>query len=332
MKEIHTPGVNDNNRYYTGQRKVTNDSPLYNYNARYYNPNLGIFIQPDSVEGPNRYAYVGGNPIMKNDPSGNCIKCVSYRSDINANPILLENPQPITNTEDLTQEQWEHLRRSAGMLYGNEWLGSASIINLGGYEAVLATSHQTESKAQFYRFGHPKNKFTAITPIIIGKKFDMAIFMKTNQHANFNMDSLDISRDIPQKGDPLFLYTYQDDTKDLRGKDEIHPVRARMIGYDKKGNYLMAAGSYFYSQERVNRSFYGGSGSSVVDKSGKVVGVYAEYTWNTGLYENNVFEYSSKQLSYDPLMIKNLLIGNGFYPARGVNEVAAIAPIVRLGQ
>src|SRR3989344_6201510 len=70
VKEIHTPGVNDNNRYYTGQRKVTNDSPLYNYNARYYNPNLGIFIQPDSVEGPNRYAYVGGNPIMKNDPSG----------------------------------------------------------------------------------------------------------------------------------------------------------------------------------------------------------------------------------------------------------------------
>src|SRR3989338_2238037 len=84
VKEIHTPGVNDNNRYYTGQRKVTNDSPIYNYNARYYNPNLGIFIQPDSVEGPNRYAYVGGNPIMKNDPSGNAkLEQVDSKNDNN---------------------------------------------------------------------------------------------------------------------------------------------------------------------------------------------------------------------------------------------------------
>ena len=78
MKEIHTPGVNDNNRYYyTNQRKVTNDSNLYNYNARYYNPDLGIFIQPDTVEGGNRFSYVGGNPVMNNDPSGNfCIPCI----------------------------------------------------------------------------------------------------------------------------------------------------------------------------------------------------------------------------------------------------------------
>jgi len=70
VKEIHTPGVNDNNRYYTNQRKVTNDSNLYNYNARYYNPDLGIFIQPDTVEGGNRFSYVGGNPVMNNDPTG----------------------------------------------------------------------------------------------------------------------------------------------------------------------------------------------------------------------------------------------------------------------
>src|SRR3990167_11549358 len=78
VKEIHTPGVNDNNRYYyTNQRKVTNDSNLYNYNARYYNPDLGIFIQPDTVEGGNRFSYVGGNPVMNNDPSGNfCIPCI----------------------------------------------------------------------------------------------------------------------------------------------------------------------------------------------------------------------------------------------------------------
>ena len=71
VKDARTPGVNDNNRYYyTNQRKVTNDSNLYNYNARYYNPDLGIFIQPDTVEGGNRFSYVGGNPVMNNDPTG----------------------------------------------------------------------------------------------------------------------------------------------------------------------------------------------------------------------------------------------------------------------
>lgn len=60
-------------RQYTGQRKVLNDSSVYNYNARYYNPTTAIFIQPDNIEGPNRFAYVAGNPIMANDPTGNVI-------------------------------------------------------------------------------------------------------------------------------------------------------------------------------------------------------------------------------------------------------------------
>ncbi|OGK17564.1 hypothetical protein A3D80_01560 [Candidatus Roizmanbacteria bacterium RIFCSPHIGHO2_02_FULL_40_13b] len=59
-----------NNRYYTGQRKVPGDN-LYNYNARFYNPTLGVFTQPDTVEGPNRFAYVSGNPITFADKSGN---------------------------------------------------------------------------------------------------------------------------------------------------------------------------------------------------------------------------------------------------------------------
>jgi|GEM_PF-6189020 len=57
-------------KLYTGQRKDTS-SNLYFYNARFYNPNSSHFISGDKAEGPNRYAYVGNNPIMKNDPSGN---------------------------------------------------------------------------------------------------------------------------------------------------------------------------------------------------------------------------------------------------------------------
>ncbi len=51
---------------------------LYNYNARLYDPAIGIFITPDTlVQDPfdpqtlNRYSYVRNNPLIYTDPSGN---------------------------------------------------------------------------------------------------------------------------------------------------------------------------------------------------------------------------------------------------------------------
>ena len=56
---------------YTGQKKDEETNLMY-YNARYYNPQTGLFIQADSVDDtPNKYQYVGGNPINNVDPSGN---------------------------------------------------------------------------------------------------------------------------------------------------------------------------------------------------------------------------------------------------------------------
>jgi RHS repeat-associated protein len=50
---------------------------LYYYNARYYDPQLGTFISPDtlvpdstSVADFNRYAYARLNPLKYNDPTG----------------------------------------------------------------------------------------------------------------------------------------------------------------------------------------------------------------------------------------------------------------------
>lgn len=68
----------ETNKQYTGQQKVSDESSVYNYNARYYNPSNGIFIQPDTVEGPTRFTYVAGNPVMHNDPSGHCTICVDF--------------------------------------------------------------------------------------------------------------------------------------------------------------------------------------------------------------------------------------------------------------
>jgi len=50
---------------------------LYDYNARWYDPAIGRFIQSDSIvpepgnpQGLNRYTYVRNNPVRYTDPSG----------------------------------------------------------------------------------------------------------------------------------------------------------------------------------------------------------------------------------------------------------------------
>src|SRR5690606_22481115 len=54
---------------FTGQEQ--DSSGLYYYGARYYDPELGRFIQPDTfLDGLNRYAYCGNNPINFIDPTG----------------------------------------------------------------------------------------------------------------------------------------------------------------------------------------------------------------------------------------------------------------------
>ena len=57
---------------------LDDETGLYYLNARYYDPEIGRFISPDSTEylspeninGLNLYAYCGNNPVMNVDPSG----------------------------------------------------------------------------------------------------------------------------------------------------------------------------------------------------------------------------------------------------------------------
>ena len=63
-------------RRFTGQI-LDAETGLYYYNARYYDPELGRFIQADTEisdlgnpQSYNRYSYVGNNPLKYTDPSG----------------------------------------------------------------------------------------------------------------------------------------------------------------------------------------------------------------------------------------------------------------------
>jgi RHS repeat-associated protein len=87
-----TGGVEENTKYYpfggvrsggtntkylyTGKEKDF-ETGLYYYGARYYNPNIMHFTQPDNVipdiydpQSLNRYSYVKNNPLKYTDPTG----------------------------------------------------------------------------------------------------------------------------------------------------------------------------------------------------------------------------------------------------------------------
>jgi len=62
-------------------RERDDETRLYYYRARYYDPQLGRFISEDPIGlagGPNVYAYVGNNPINNTDPSGLEAECTDW--------------------------------------------------------------------------------------------------------------------------------------------------------------------------------------------------------------------------------------------------------------
>ncbi len=65
--------ITENPFQYSGQYRDP-ESGLDYLRARYYNPKIQRFIQRDSYQLLNRYAYVNGNPIMGFDPSGHKTK------------------------------------------------------------------------------------------------------------------------------------------------------------------------------------------------------------------------------------------------------------------
>jgi RHS repeat-associated protein len=87
-------------RQYTGQMSDVDQTGLYYYNARYYNPTIAKFTQPDSTgDTLNKYSYVGNNPIIFTDPSGN-------KKGLPNDPTWLVPPQETQNTKNCSAGTW----------------------------------------------------------------------------------------------------------------------------------------------------------------------------------------------------------------------------------
>ena len=72
----YSSGITPTDYRYTGQLEQA-DVNLYYYNARWYDPELGRFIQADTIvpepgrsKSYDRYTYVNNNPVRYTDPSG----------------------------------------------------------------------------------------------------------------------------------------------------------------------------------------------------------------------------------------------------------------------
>jgi RHS repeat-associated protein len=76
---FETATLPDETHAFIGER-LDRDSGLMYLNARYYDPELAMFIQPDWFEvtelgvGTNRYAYSFNDPVNKMDPRGNDVR------------------------------------------------------------------------------------------------------------------------------------------------------------------------------------------------------------------------------------------------------------------
>lgn len=86
--------VGEGSTYLFTDQEYDDESGLYYYGARYYNPELTRFTQPDTItqnvynpQNLNRYAYVLNNPVKYVDPTGNCFFPFLFSSDFeSANP------------------------------------------------------------------------------------------------------------------------------------------------------------------------------------------------------------------------------------------------------
>ncbi|GAB4412279.1 MAG: hypothetical protein Kow00123_26110 [Anaerolineales bacterium] len=101
----YSDGTTPTTYRFTGQREESKIG-LYFYNARWYDPALGRFTQPDTLvpepgnpQALNRYAYTLNNPVRYTDPSGHASDAGGAYDDFNPDRKGRPNPSGSSQRE-----------------------------------------------------------------------------------------------------------------------------------------------------------------------------------------------------------------------------------------
>ena len=95
--------------HYTFTGQEADSSGFMYYNARYYDPDLGRFLQPDTaLDGMNRYTYCGNNPEIYTDPTGQSILAVAIATVIVVSAAYISGHESSGswNPADWNKEDW----------------------------------------------------------------------------------------------------------------------------------------------------------------------------------------------------------------------------------
>lgn len=211
-------------RYKYTSQVEDRDSGLYYYNARYYDPIIGRFLQadtaifPNRTQGFNRYMYTEGNPARYGDASGNNISTplawgiVGYFA---APQLGLTRDQGFLLGYGYGRNQVRHtsdLQRFAnGVGAGiSRAFYAPPPGSRGGWRAGFS-SFDHAVKKQFQNLDHNfKRGFRGIDQSLrrIGEAFEEKVVGKRNRDRSFDIQNVTIGMVLDYALAPLMLYFF----------------------------------------------------------------------------------------------------------------------------
>jgi len=163
--EYGVPDLNNTGRFqYTGQVWLA-EADIYHYKARAYDPYLGRFLQTDPIgyaAGMNMYAYVGGDPVNRSDPTGLDWRCTV--TQIRSGGVWVPGSQRVTCVENVTQSGGD-----VGGIQG-DFFGPIPVAGQGGGNGRDSTEEENcsasgELKKLRARVSNVKNTSTSKWPL-----------------------------------------------------------------------------------------------------------------------------------------------------------------------
>ena len=151
---------NEKTKYqYTGQYSYVSDFGLHFYNARWYDPYLNHFTQPDTIvpdpynpQDWNRYSYARNNPLQYTDPSGHSADCAvgSHGCSVakvtpRARVFYLNG---LGGTESLTPQMSANNEYASSLYWISQAVGGENLIHI-----ALFTSPSEKWPARFDMLG-----------------------------------------------------------------------------------------------------------------------------------------------------------------------------------